>query len=230
MTSPNSLRRLNPSTARLGFKLLTNRTAKSAWITLIACILPLTPGCIDAKSEPSPSPAETPPATVPGPAGKPLEPGSPLPKLTAKGWLNGSPPEFASPGVRLIVVDIWANWCPFCRFGAPGLVQLFDKYHNKGVAFVSLTNMNRESVQAYVDQSSIPWPNGYRIDGAAMSALGVNSGMPMPGYGIAPTLYLVDKHGKVTWCDRQGRYRHEETADWLKQVDDAIAVALLAPE
>ena len=209
-------------------KISLRDTSRRSWPpSALSCL----GGCVDAKTEPaSPAPTIAPPAMVPGPAGKPLEPGSALPRLTAEGWLNGDPPTPGTKGVRLIVVDLWAHWCPFCKQGAPGLVQLFQKYHEKGVAFVSLTNMKRESVQEYVGQQSIPWSSGYGMDAATMVALGVNSGMPMPGYGVAPTLYLVDRHGRVSWCDHQGRFHHKVTADWLKDVDGAIAAALLTAE
>jgi hypothetical protein len=40
----------------------------------------------------------------------PLPAGEKFPSWEAGGWLNGPPPEPGSPGIRLIVLDVWAQW------------------------------------------------------------------------------------------------------------------------
>jgi thiol-disulfide isomerase/thioredoxin len=160
------------------------------------------------------------------PATPALKAGDKLPALAAEGWVNGTPPSPSAPGVRLLVVDVWAHWCPLCRQGAPGLVELYKKYAGRGVAFVSLTNMDRNSVIRYVEELAIMWPNGYAASGETLAALGAGTGMSMPGYGVAPTLYLVGPDGKIVWSDGQGRYAHVESAKWRREIEQAIEAAL----
>jgi thiol-disulfide isomerase/thioredoxin len=128
--------------------------------------------------------------------------------------------------VRLVVVDIWAQWCPYCRFSAPELIRAYRKFGGRGVAFVSLTSMPRQSAESFVSEFSLPWPNGYGAPPATIAALGVTSGMPKAEYLIAPTLYLVDRDNRVVWSDNQGRFRHTEATEWGKQLDEAIESAL----
>jgi thiol-disulfide isomerase/thioredoxin len=195
------------------------------WFTCIGLIL-LSGGC-GSPAPSTPDGAESPPP-LPAPVAKgmPLNSGENLPALTAEGWLNGSPPTSYGPEVRLVVVDIWAQWCPYCRFSAPELVRAYRKFGSRGVAFVSLTTMSRQSAESFVSEFSLPWPNGYGAPAATIAALGVTSGMPMPEYLIAPTVYLVDRDNRVVWSDNQGRFRHTEAKAWGKQLDEAIEAGL----
>src|SRR5262245_21864317 len=67
----------------------------------------------------------------------PLDVGTALPKMEPKGWINGVPGSEIEPGKRLMVLDIWAQWCPACRETAPALVRLQKKFGDQ-VSFVSL--------------------------------------------------------------------------------------------
>jgi thiol-disulfide isomerase/thioredoxin len=183
-------------------------------------------GACDRASEP-PSPAEPdPPMPAFVRATPALKAGDTLPALDAEGWLNGTPPAPSAPGVRLLVVDVWAHWCPFCRQGAPGLADLYKKHAGHGVRFVSLTNMHRNPVARFVEEFGLVWPNGYGATPETIAALGAGSGLGMPGYGVAPTLYLVGPDGKIVWSDEQARFHHAESAQWRRDVERAIDTAL----
>lgn len=160
----------------------------------------------------------------------PLKVGDLLPPLDAEGWVNGEPPRAGAPGARLVVVDAWAPWCPFCARSAPGLVRLFKKYSPQGAAFVSIASVDRDEVMNFVRSHSVPWPNGYGAPVEVIAALGLSSGMPGPSeYEVAPTLYLVGTDGRVRWTDARGRMQHKEPVEWERTVDAAIADALAAP-
>jgi thiol-disulfide isomerase/thioredoxin len=153
-----------------------------------------------------------------------------MPALQAEGWVNGAPPAPGAPGVRLLVVDAWAIWCPYCDGCAPGLVRLYEKYSAQGVAFASITNHEREVVENFVRRFAIRWPHGFGTTTDHVVALGVGSGMPGPiEYEIAPTLYLVGADGRVRWIDGRGRQRHQEPKEWEQAVSAAIAEALGEP-
>jgi thiol-disulfide isomerase/thioredoxin len=142
------------------------------------------------------------------------------PPLEAKGWVNGGPHFEHS---KLIVVDIWAAWCPFCRATAPGLVQTQEKFKERGVAFVSLTMMPENSVQEFVTAHGVLWPAGYGASPATIARFGAyNQGAAIPGYEVAPTLYIIDADGKVLWSDGQGRYRHEDPDALIRRLETAL--------
>jgi thiol-disulfide isomerase/thioredoxin len=193
---------------------------------MLVAVLLIVAGACDRPNEPPPPADPVPPIMAFVPETPALKAGDKVPALAAEGWLNGTPPSPSDPGVRLMVIDIWAHWCPFCRQGAPGLVGLYKKYAGRGVSFVSLTNMHRTSVAQFVEDFGLAWPNGYGATPETIVALGAGSGMGMPGYGVAPTLYLVGPDGKVVWSDEQARYHHTESAKWRQDVERAIDAAL----
>src|SRR5262249_9483922 len=159
--------------------------------------------------------------------GGPLAAGDALPPLEVEGWLNGPPPALGPGGPRVTVVDIWAFWCPGCRETAPGLVQIYHKTKDRGVAFVSLTNMPRANVEQCVEQFDVPWPCAYGATSQTIARLGAyNHGMTTPGYEVKLTLYVVGTDNRVLWCDGHGRLAHVDRGPQLKQLEEQIERAL----
>jgi peroxiredoxin len=194
-------------------------------VPLAAC------GCgASAPSTPRPPDAPFVPA-APQPASRPLPVGAPFPALEAEGWINGEPPAFGAPGTKLVVVDLWSQWCPFCARSAPGLNDLYAKFAPRGVAFVGLSNMPKDSAGAFVRDHALKWPNGYGARSEHLAQLGVRSGMPGPQlYELAPTLYLVSPAGRVVWFDDRGRFAHQDPTAWARKVEAAVDRALADPE
>jgi thiol-disulfide isomerase/thioredoxin len=196
-------------------------------LVLSVLIASLSVGCGDdrpPRERPVPRPRTS------GIASSPLVIGDRMPKLEAEGWLNGDPPAPDAPGVRLVVVDAWGIWCPFCALTAPGQARLQNKYADQGVVFVSITNLEREVVEHYIGKHSVTWSNGYGASAQMIAALGAGSGMPGPSdYEVAPTLYLVGPDGRIRWVDGRGRAHFQEPSEWEKLVDDAIKDALTTP-
>lgn len=155
------------------------------------------------------------------PAG-PLAAGTPLPPLQAAGWLHGEPQSTGKPLPRLVVLDIWSHWCNACRETAPGLVRLHKKFANQQVTFVSLTNVDRQQVEAFADHAQIPWSCGYGASLQSLSQFGAYSteriiGDFNPGYEVMPTIYLIGADGRVLWHDNQSRPRHLMSTEAMLQ-------------
>ncbi|HKA56344.1 MAG TPA: TlpA disulfide reductase family protein [Candidatus Binatia bacterium] len=153
-----------------------------------------------------------------GPASPLLPSGAKFPSLN-KNWLNG-PPRFGDERVKLIVVDFWAHWCPFCRYAAPRLVEIYPKYKERGVQFVSFSIMPRDVVESFVGQFKIEWPFMYEtpkdfVDAAgAGGGTGINSGQAV--------LYIIAPTGEVLWNDERGRLMHEPTDQYIERVSKAL--------
>jgi thiol-disulfide isomerase/thioredoxin len=56
--------------------------------------------------------------------------------------------ELASLKGNIVVVDLWATWCVPCIERFPHMVQLYNRYKNGGVTFVSMSVDDREDKQA----------------------------------------------------------------------------------
>lgn len=188
---------------------------------LLGLGLLLSGACSPAPDKHEPA---SPPSThaAPVPRTEPLKPGDPLPKYLVEGWLNGAPPAEPAP---LLVLDVWAAWCPYCRESAPSLVRLREKFPH--VRFISVTNMSREAAELFANQFKITWPNGYGLSTESISALGAASGMSGPaGYEIAPVLYIVSREHRIIRADQQGRFKHQKPEEWERDMEAAIRTAL----
>lgn len=190
------------------------------------------PGTDDPASAPPAAAMAVPPAPAGGPLPMLLPTGAKAPPITATGWVPGEPSETED---RLIVLDIWASWCPYCRRTAPGLVRLYQAYRDRGVQFISLTDRPREAAEGFVQQFTVPWPNGYEAsqtiaDFGAMRRARAGTG-PQTGaspYEVHPTVYLIGRDGLIRWCDGRGRERHQEPEAWLRGLEAALEEALRA--
>lgn len=96
--------------------------------------------------------------------------GSPTPSF-ASGSLASSPnastlPQLTLPDIsgklvnlktlegKLLVINIWANWCPVCHHEAPGFVQLNNRLGDR-VRFVGIALDNRASAEAFIHEEHI---------------------------------------------------------------------------
>lgn len=155
-----------------------------------------------------------------------LAPGDRMPPLPAQ-WLNGPPPELPPAGHGVFVVDVWTSSCPMCRSAAPFLVDVYAQYKDRGVQFVSLTASPREVAEEFVQTLHIPWPCMYAAPQDTLLGLGALA-RGEEYSAVFPTLYVVGADGKVTWCDDQARYHHEEGAVIALQLRSALEAALAA--
>lgn len=57
-----------------------------------------------------------------------------------------------------VVLDFWASWCPDCRKDVPTMVELYKKYSEKGVEFLSIS-FDTDSVkwQKFVADNNMTW-------------------------------------------------------------------------
>ncbi len=68
-----------------------------------------------------------------------LSKGQPSPKFTAYENFNGGETSLDDLKGKFVYVDVWATWCGPCKHEIPSLKKIEKKYHNKNIAFVSMS-------------------------------------------------------------------------------------------
>ena len=96
--------------------------------------------------------------------------GAPLPDiqlLTVGGKIEQSRTAFSD---KVVVLNLWATWCPPCRKEMPDLIRLSkllppDKFV---VAGLSIDN-SLEDVQSYINEMNIPFPMYWDVGGQQLA-------------------------------------------------------------
>lgn len=91
---------------------------------------------------------------------------------------------------KVVFLNFWATWCPYCRTERSALQSLYDKYKDKEfvVLSVSIDRSGIDTVKKFVEAHELTFPNLH--DQTSKVAL---------EYGIrgVPVTLFIDKKGKV---------------------------------
>lgn len=88
---------------------------------------------------------------------------------------------------KVVVVNVWASWCPPCRREATELEQVFQAKKAEGVQMVGINfRDNRSAAQDFARDRGLTFPSLYDYGGRTLKALGV----PV---GAVPTTVILDR-------------------------------------
>lgn len=85
---------------------------------------------------------------------------------------------------QVVLVNMWATWCPPCREEMPALDQLQKTYEDRGLVVLQISDEDAETVARYLDEQPMSTVHG------------VAQPIPWPEFG-RPTTYVVDREGVV---------------------------------
>lgn len=123
--------------------------------------------------------------------------GMPAPPLQVAHWVKGQPVDLAAVrGRNVVVVEYWATWCPPCRASIPHLTELQQKFKERGVLFVGLSNEPLEKVKPFVAQMGDKMNYVVAIDDKDKTFAGYMGAFGVDGI---PHAFVVDKSGAISW-------------------------------
>jgi len=111
------------------------------------------------------------------------------------------PPDFALPDLddqtvtlsdfegHVVIIDLWATWCPPCREEIPFLVDLYEEHKDDGLVVVGI-GLDRTGVEALAPFAA-EYDISYPIlvgDRAVSRAYGASS---------IPTTYIIGRDGRI---------------------------------
>ena len=117
----------------------------------------------------------------------PLE-GKPAPNFSLTSF-DGQQISLGGLRGRVVVLNLWASWCPPCREEAPALESIWREYEGKGVAFVGVNVKDTGSqARAFIGQFALTYPNGPDPYGRISKAYRV--------YAL-PETFVISRNGQV---------------------------------
>jgi thiol-disulfide isomerase/thioredoxin len=105
---------------------------------------------------------------------------------------------------RVVVVEFWASWCPFCARQNPLLQQLYEAQHGRGLYFLTFS-IDREpaKARAYMAEHKYTFP-------AAMATPQSDKWFG-PRKGL-PEVYVVDRDGRIVFKEAQEMFPEDVLA------------------
>ena len=123
------------------------------------------------------------PATVQVAAAGKLAPSFSVPSI------NGSNETLATYRGKIIVMNLWATWCPPCRSEMPDLEKLYETYRSRGLVVIGINQgESRQRAASFAQSLGIKYPIWLDTDqqyGRTYIAIGL------------PTTVIIDRSGKA---------------------------------
>lgn len=103
--------------------------------------------------------------------------------------LKGNKVTLANLRGKVVMLNFWATWCPYCRAEMPDMQRLQDAYRSRGLEVVALdVGEDAGTVWDYVSSKGFTFSVWLDLDGSISQAYAV------PGY---PTSYFIDRQGVI---------------------------------
>jgi thiol-disulfide isomerase/thioredoxin len=156
-----------------------------------------------------------------GAAPQELTIGSPAPALDVEHWVQDGEGRFekvtAFDAGKVYVIEFWATWCGPCIVSMPHLAKTQEKYADKGVQLISISDEDLETVEEFLkrpvrrigagagDENDQAKPETYK-DLTSVYCLTTdpdrsssNDYLVAAGENGIPTAFIVGKDGMVEW-------------------------------
>jgi len=115
---------------------------------------------------------------------------------------------------KVVVLDVWATWCPPCRSMIPHTKTLVEKLKDKPFVFVSVSaDAEKATLVNFLKSNSMPWTHWWTGMG------GIVEDWEVKAY---PTIYVIDAKGvlreKIVGADNAAVERAVEKL--VKEAED----------
>lgn len=103
--------------------------------------------------------------------------------------LAGAPVRLSDLRGQVVLINVWATWCPPCRAEMPMIQAAYTQYHEEGFTVLAVNQREEpRTVAAYMTQSELTFPALLDRDGTVISAYQAS---------VLPSSFFIDKAGVV---------------------------------
>jgi thiol-disulfide isomerase/thioredoxin len=98
---------------------------------------------------------------------------------------------------KVVVLDIWATWCPPCRAMIPHEREMVERLKDQPFALVSISvDEKKKTLTDFLTKEPMPWTHWWNgNEGGVIEAWDVR---------YYPTIYVIDAHGVIRHKDLRG--------------------------
>ena len=136
------------------------------------------------------------------------------PELSSGNWINSDPLTIKSLHGRVVLIEFWTFACYNCRNTLPTVKKWDAQYRDKGLTIIGVhtpeTDLenNVDDVRREVAALGIKYP-----------VVTDNNYSTWKSYGVEawPTLFLLDKQGRVRWT-HVGEGAYDQTEEVIKKL------------
>jgi len=122
--------------------------------------------------------------------------------------LDGKPVALDQLKGKVVMVNFWATWCPTCKADMPQWQKFYDTYKDKGFELIAVSiDEDEKLLRSVCKERGFTFPVAWRFDDKTDDNFGDIIG--------TPTLYIVDKTGKVAWMKR-GRVSYAQLQEVIE--------------
>lgn len=136
------------------------------------------------------------------------------PEISGGQWINSEPLTLQGLRGRVVLIEFWTFACYNCRNTLPTLKMWDSRYRDKGLTIVGVhtpeldIERNLDSLRREIKTLDIKYPVVTDNDYATWKAYKVEAW---------PTLFLLDKQGRVRWT-HVGEGAYAETEDVIRKL------------
>ena len=110
--------------------------------------------------------------------------GQPAPAVRFAHVDSNQPGELSDFEDQVVLLNVWATWCPPCRHEMPALDRLQREYRDRGLVVLHISDEARETIAAWLAERSFETVHGYLPS------------LPWPDMG-RPATFVIDRDGVV---------------------------------
>jgi thiol-disulfide isomerase/thioredoxin len=125
--------------------------------------------------------------------------------------LDGKKVKLSDLKGKVVVLDIWATWCPPCRAMIPHERELVKRMTNKPFALISISaDEKKETLKTFLVDNPMPWTHWWN---------GQTGGI-VEDWDVKyfPTIYVLDAKGVIRYKDVRGEKMDEAVDTLLKEM------------